>query len=56
MDAGIDADLFPLALEDLFDQLARAVARGRRQLERQRFAVSVLARSARLRVPAGLFQ
>ena len=56
VDADIDADGFPFALQNLFEQFARAVAGGGGELERQGLAVGVLARAIRLRVPPGIIQ
>ena len=56
VDADIDADLLPLALQHLLDQLARTVARGCRQLDGQALAVGVLACSVRLLQPTCRFE
>ena len=55
-DPDVDAEPAPLALQHLLDQLARAVAGGGHQLERERLASGVVADAVPDLAPAGLVE
>ena len=55
-DAHIDSDALPLALQNLFDQFAGAVARRRHDFQPQWFAFFVVAHALARVLPSGLDQ